>query len=234
MNNLILDPLQDGKSRIELIDYMGNDLSVVNDARASFDRISEELSEQDKKLIKYLINHKHYSTLRGTAFKFRVKCPLFTVRQWVKHIIASNHNDEQLGFNEKSLRYVSVQDDSDYYLPDTFRKQSENNKQATEGSLTALANSTATNIYDTQCRNSYEAYCKLLDLGVGREQARAVLVPAFYTNFVWTVSLQSLLNFIDLRKGKGAQQEIALYAEAIEKLISPIVPVVMEYWNEKN
>ena len=76
------DPLKDEKSRIELIDSMGNDLSVVNDARASFEKTSEELSEKDTKLINYLIKHKHTSPFRGVVFKFKVKAPLYICRQW--------------------------------------------------------------------------------------------------------------------------------------------------------
>lgn len=77
-----IDPLKDGKSRIELIDSMGNDLSIVNDARASFEKTSEQLNEKDIKLINYLIKHEHTSPFRGVAFKFKVKAPLYICRQW--------------------------------------------------------------------------------------------------------------------------------------------------------
>lgn len=76
------DPLKDNKSRIELIDSMGNDLSIVNDARASFDKASVNLSEKDIKLINYLIKHEHTSPFRGVVFKFKVKAPLYICRQW--------------------------------------------------------------------------------------------------------------------------------------------------------
>ncbi len=76
------DPLNDGKSRIELIDSMGTDLSIVNDARASFAKTSDELKEKDIKLINYLIKHEHTSPFRGVVFKFKVKAPLYICRQW--------------------------------------------------------------------------------------------------------------------------------------------------------
>jgi thymidylate synthase (FAD) len=76
------DPLKDNKSRIELIDSMGNDLSIVNDARASFDKASVNLSEKDIKLINYLVKHEHTSPFRGVVFKFKVKAPLYICRQW--------------------------------------------------------------------------------------------------------------------------------------------------------
>jgi thymidylate synthase (FAD) len=78
----IIDPLQDGKSKVELVDYMGSDKSVVNSARASFNKESNELSEGDKKLIHYLIEHQHYSPVRGVVFTFKFKAPLFVCRQW--------------------------------------------------------------------------------------------------------------------------------------------------------
>jgi thymidylate synthase (FAD) len=119
-------------------------------------------------------------------------------------------------------------------LPQTFRLQSKNNKQATEGSLSEEDNKKAIALYTQQCQASYEAYSQLLELGVGREQARGILVPSVYTSWVWTVSLQALLNFIDLRLGSGAQSEIGMYAQGIVDLIKPIVPVAMEAWSEIN
>ncbi|MEL6440735.1 MAG: FAD-dependent thymidylate synthase [Cyanobacteria bacterium J06621_8] len=226
------DPLNDGKSRIELIDSMGTDLSIVNDARASFEKSSADLDEKDIRLINYLIKHQHTSPFRGVVFKFKVKAPLYICRQWWKHVIASNHNEEQLGWNEKSFRYVAIDDSNEFYLPTTFRKQSKNNKQATSGSLEPELNQQAIAIYQQQCEMSYQAYCKLLELGVGREQARGVLIPSVYTSWVWTVSLQALLNFISLRLGAGAQSEIGAYAQAIVELIEPIVPVSMEAWSK--
>ncbi|HEY9767412.1 MAG TPA: FAD-dependent thymidylate synthase [Coleofasciculaceae cyanobacterium] len=226
-----IDPLNDGKSRIELIDSMGNDLSIVNDARASFEKSSVNLSDRDIKLINYLIKHQHTSPFRGVVFKFKVKAPLYICRQWWKHVVASNHNDEQLGWNEKSFRYVAIDDSNEFYIPQTFRQQSKNNKQATVGSLAEDFNHKAIAIYQEQCENSYQAYSKLLELGVGREQARGVLIPSVYTSWVWTVSLQALLNFIGLRLGAGAQSEIGSYAQAIIELIEPIVPVSMEAWS---
>lgn len=229
-----MDPLGDGKSRIELIDSMGNDLSVVNDARASFAKRSEVLAEKDIKLIKYLIQHKHTSPLRGVTFKFQVKAPLFLCRQWWKHVVASAHNEEQLGWNEKSFRYTEISDEDEFYIPKQFHHQSSNNKQAAGDPLNPALNNMAIDLYRTQCEESYQAYKLLLGLGVCREEARGVLVPAVYTNWVWTASLQSTLHFVGLRKGEGAQKGIQLYAAAIEELISPIVPHTIGAWKELN
>lgn len=228
------DPLNDGKSRIALLSHMGSDLDIVNDARASFDRISIDLDDKDIKLIRYLIQHHHTSPFRGVVFKFKVKAPLFVARQWWKHVIASSHNDEQVGWNEKSFRYVAIEDSEDFYVPATFRQQSKSNRQATFGEIPEDQNQQALNIYRAQCEASYKAYKDLLQLGVGREQARGVLVPSVYTAWVWTVSLQAVLHFIGLRKGEGAQQEIHFYADAIAQLIQPIVPQTIAAWEELN
>ncbi|MEO0407685.1 MAG: FAD-dependent thymidylate synthase [Cyanobacteria bacterium P01_A01_bin.135] len=228
----IKDPLNDGKSRIQLLSHMGSDLDVVNDARASFERVSSDLIEKDVKLLNYLAAHQHTSPFRGVVFKFKVKAPLFLARQWWKHTIASSHSDEQVGWNEKSLRYVAIDDSQDFYCPQTFRLQAKSNKQATEGALDPEANQRAIETYQTLCEQSYQAYQTLLDLGVGREQARGVLVPAVYTSWVWTVSLQALLHFLQLRLGKGAQSEITAYAQAIHDLVSPIVPHSIAAWEK--
>jgi thymidylate synthase (FAD) len=230
MTQTIFDPLGDGKSRIQLLSRMGGDLDVVNDARASFDRMSESLTDKDERLIAYLISHRHTSPFRGVVFKFKVKAPLFVCRQWWKHVIASNHNDEQLGWNEKSFRYVEIDRSQEFYIPKEFRLQSANNKQASGGELEPITNQQAIAIYRYQCRASYDAYYELLSLGVCREQARGVLVPSVYTSWVWTVSLHALLHFIGLRKGEGAQSEIVLYAMAIEKIVREIVPATYGAW----
>ncbi|GAB4532520.1 MAG: hypothetical protein Tsb0014_17050 [Pleurocapsa sp.] len=140
-----------------------------------------------------------------------------------------------MGWNEKSFRYVAIDDSNEFYIPQTFRKQSKSNKQATQGSIDENLNTLAKEIYEQQCQSSYQAYSKLLELGVGREQARGLLIPSVYTSWVWTVSLQALLHFIDLRRGADAQSEIGAYAQAIVELIKPIVPVAMSAWSaEKN
>lgn len=102
-----LDPLGDGKSSLCLLDSMGNSLSVVNDARQSFDAESAEWTERDGKLLRYLAKHHHTSPFRGVVFKWSVKAPLFIARQWWKHTVASTFVDDQLGWNEKKLSLLS-------------------------------------------------------------------------------------------------------------------------------
>jgi len=227
---MTLDPLGDDKSRIQLLEHLGGDLAIVNDARASFEKESTELGDKDRKLIHYLIAHEHTSPFRGTVFKFKVKAPLYICRQWWKHVVSSNSTEGQLGWNERSFRYVAVEDDADFYCPRQLRGQSSSNRQASDGYLPEDQNAWAIALYSKQCESSYETYQALLKMGVSREQARGVLVPSFYTTWVWTASLQAVLHFIDLRRGAGAQSEIGAYARAVQSLILPLVPVAIEAW----
>lgn len=228
-----MDPLADGKSYLRLIDSMGDSLSIVNDARQSFGARSEQWSDRDAKLLSYLVRNRHTSPFRGVVFKWQVKAPLFIARQWYKHTIASTYVDDQLGWNEQSFRYCPAQD-AEFYVPAQFASQATNNRQASGELLDSRGQALAAQIYTKTVEDSRQAYDALLVAGVSREQARGVLPPCMYTQFVWTCSLQALLNFINLRLGNGAQHEIALYAEALLKLAEPIAPEVFTAFKENN
>jgi thymidylate synthase (FAD) len=223
MTQLILDPLGDGISHLELVDSMGNSLSVVNDARQSFDAKSVEWTTKDGKLLNYLAHHQHTSPFRGVVFKWFVKAPLFIARQWYKHTIASTYVDDQLGWNEKSFRYCSAEEER-FYVPKEFRRQSESNRQASAGPMDKDDELVALLQYTDAIQACRQAYGAMLRLGVSKEQARGVLPTCHYTSFVWTCSLQALFHFISLRRGEGAQSEIALYANALLELGRPVAP----------
>lgn len=227
------DPLNDGKSRLALVDSMGNSLSVVNDARQSFAARSEEWTEKDEKLLRYLAREHHTSPFRGVVFKWFVRAPLFVARQWWKHTVASTYVDDQLGWNEKSFRYCSAED-AEFYMPVVFMRQSESNRQASDGPLTNSAQDRASIFYREAIGTSKAAYEELVAMGVSKEQARAVLPPAMYTSFVWTCSLQALFHFISLRKGAGAQGEIIAYADALFELGSSVAPEAFEAFASNN
>lgn len=219
--------LGDNIGYVELIDSMGSDLTIVNNARVSFANQKEELDTKDEKLIAYLIKHKHWSPFRGVVFQFRAKVPLFICRQWWKHHIASSYVDSQNQWNEISMRYVDASE-FEFYIPSEFRKQSTNNKQCSDGELDVTADLKAKSIYKHSCKDAIACYKELIEIGVGREQARGVLPTSIYTEFIWTCSLQALINFIKLRQGKGAQDEISLYADALLGLAKPIVPITIK------
>jgi thymidylate synthase (FAD) len=218
-----LSPLNDGISHLELIDSMGNSLSVVNDARQSFASRSTEWTDKDGKLLNYLAEHQHTSPFRGVVFKWFVKAPLFIARQWYKHTIASTYVDDQLGWNEKSFRYCSAENE-EFYVPSEFRRQAKSNRQASGEPLDKNEQGLALIQYAEALQACQQAYQSLIAMGVSREQARGILPTCHYTSFVWTCSLQALLHFISLRRGEGAQSEIALYANALLELGRPVAP----------
>jgi thymidylate synthase (FAD) len=228
-----LDPLGDERSLVMLIDSMGNSLSIVNDARQSFGARSEEFSEKDGKLLNYLAREHHTSPFRGVVFKWHVKAPLFIARQWWKHTVASTFVDDQLGWNEKSFRYCPA-DDVDFYVPMEFMKQSENNRQASDGLAAKREAAIAFNAYAEAIQAAREAYGTMIMAGISREQARGVLPACMYTSFTWTCSLQALLHFISLRIGHGAQGEIVAYAKALLELGRPVAPEAFAAFEANN
>ena len=231
-----LDPLGDSKSMVALIDSMGNSLSIVNDARQSFDNRKEQWEEKDSKLLNYLAKHHHTSPFRGVVFKWQVKAPLFIARQWYKHTVASTFVDDQLGWNEKSYRYCSAED-AEFYCPSVFYQQSEDNRQAAGKPLSEAETDYTDLARQYYCAALYaatEAYEGLLLAGVCKEQARAILPSALFTSFTWTCSLQSLLHFISLRMGHGAQGEIVAYAKALLELGRPVAPEAFAAFEANN
>ena len=163
----MIDPLQDGISRIELLSYMGGDLDVVNDAKASFNRVAEEVGDREERLINFLISPidepQHTSPLRGTVLKFRVKAPLFLCRQWWKYHIASCHSEEQDGWNEQSFRYVEIEK-PEFYIPTEFLSQAKNNKQASGQPLDEAGQAIARSLWIEACHDSFGYYRKLIGL----------------------------------------------------------------------
>jgi thymidylate synthase (FAD) len=228
-----IDPLGDGKSQVVLIDSMGDSLSIVNDARQSFDARSDQWSDRDAKLLSYLVRNRHTSPFRGVVFKWQVKAPLFIARQWYKHTIASTYVDDQLGWNEQSFRYCSAED-AKFYTPRQFANQSTSNRQASDGPLEGNDEALAQRLYAQSLQGCIQAYEGLLLAGVSKEQARAVLPSALYTQFVWTCSLQALFHFISLRIGHGAQGEIVAYAKALLELGRPVAPEAFDAFAENN
>jgi len=214
----VFDPLEDGKSHISLLGVLGSDKDIVEDARTSYAKArTEEYTASDAKLLRYLLEHDHTSPLRGSVMKFRVTAPLFVCRQWWKHTIASTHAEEQVGWNEQSFRYTEALDSRHYYVPESFRLQGHANKQGSGGNIEdPVLAEIAFSTYANQCDSSYEAYAQLIEMGVSRELARGVLAPAFYTTWIWTASLQSILNFVYLRRTNHAQLEIREYSGCVE------------------
>jgi thymidylate synthase (FAD) len=216
--------LDGGQGWIGLIDHMGTESTITNAARVSFGKMKETFDEKDNVLLKYLIENKHLTPLEHVKFTFSVHCPLFVRGQWHRHRAGWS-------YNEISRRYTEV--DMEYYIPEKFRVQSENNKQASVEDSVIEKNQEACEIYAKFTEALHLAYEKLLELGVCKEQARGILPQTMFTTFWATVDLRNLLHFIELRDDDHAQKEIREYAKAMKELIRPYVPHVVEYI-EKN
>lgn len=197
---------------VELVDHMGDAVSIVNAARVSFGKSHEgELREQDKKLINYLWDHKHTSPFRHVYFKFHIKAPIFVLRQWMKHQVGCS-------WNEISGRYVKFK--PSFYQPNLFRSVPPKSlKQGSGGPLNHSDQLKAQEIYIRSINESYEAYETLLELGVCREQARMLLPLSLFSECYWTASLHALIHFLNLRLAKDAQSEMRMYAEAVKEIL---------------
>jgi len=184
------------KGFIEVVDSLGNDLTVVNSARVSFGKRKSVWSAADRRLVKYLAKYKHYSPFRHLQVQFHIKAPEFVMRQWYKHVVgietSSSHSTKDHAWNEISGRYVPVED---FYTPDVWRKQSEDNKQASEGVLDELQQKRMTSTYNEYMRQVEMAYDRMIDAGMAKEQARIILPLNQYTEVYWTASFQSIMNF---------------------------------------
>lgn len=217
------------KGFIEVVDKMGTDLTVANSARVSFGKRKEKFDDNDRKLIKFLAKNKHWSPFRHLMVQFHVKAPEFVMRQWYKHVVGiettSSSSVKDHAWNEISGRYVPV---NDFYVPENWRKQSANNKQASEGSIEDQ--NKANEIFNSAMENFLNAYNTLLDLGVAKEQARMILPLNQYTEVYWTASFQAIMNFIDLRDEETAQWEIRQYAIAMKEIMLEIYPETTSIW----
>lgn len=223
----------DGIGNVELIDHMGDDLTIVNAARVSFGKQKNELDEKDKKLIEYLAANKHTSTFEHNVATFRFTVPLFVRGQHMRHRTWS--------YNEISRRYTDV--DIRFYEPEKFRRQHQSNRQASTDELFVPMLLTpiepgvpygymrtphpAINIIKEHHKKSLKLYNKLIEKGVCREQARGVLPQNMYTEYYGTTNLNNLLKFINLRSHEGAQWEIQQVATALLDMAEEMWPTAV-------
>ena len=221
------------KGYIEVVDVLGDDLTPVNAARVSFGGRSKTFEAKDRRLSKFLIKHKHFSPFRHQHVMMIIKAPEFVMRQWYKHVVGiettSDHPTKDHAWNEISGRYVEVEE---YYYPEVWRKQSQDNKQASEGELDYDEQETASSLYRTGINEIKRIYEELVYLGVAKEQARSILPLSQYTQVWWTASFQSIMNFIELRDEKTAQVEIQEYARVLKGIMLEVFPETTKIWSE--
>ena len=222
-----IDVLDEGYVR--LVDTLGNDLSVVNAARVSYDKESGDFEPRDAKLIQFLIREGHTSPLRHAALTFEVYAPLFVARQWWKYAVSSTHVDDQNGWNESSRRYIT--EEEQFYVPmDTeWRSKPENSKQGSGEPIEEFLGKDLTDKLIKTISLGTSLYHEAMDAGVAPELARLFL-PAYgmYVRWRWTTSLQGVMTFLDQRLEHDAQWEIQKYAQAVEKLSTKAFPEVFK------
>ena len=223
---------EDGIGAVEYVEHMGSDLSVVNSARVSFGKQKMTMDERDEKLIRYLMEHRHTSTLEHNVVTFRFCVPLFVRSQ--------HHRHRTWSYNEISRRYT--EENLRFYEPKTFRTQHKNNRQASNVDninpviIPDLSDSDfgikAAEAVAIHNKSSVGLYNMLMKRGVCREQARGVLPQNMYTEYYGTTNLNNLLKFIDLRTHAGAQWEIQKVAEACLEMASHLWPVTMSAYQD--
>ena len=213
------------KGYVRLVDTLGNDLSVVNAARVSYDKEATEFSPKDARLIDFLIREGHSSPFRHAALTFEVYAPLFVARQWWKYAVASSHVDDQNGWNESSRRYIT--ESEEFYVPSasSWRSKPENSKQGSGEPINASSGFYYTNKLNDTITESVRLYQEAMSDNIAPEIARLFL-PAYamYVRWRWTVSLQGVMTFLDQRLEHDAQVEIQDYALAVKDLAHQAFP----------
>ena len=163
------------KGFIEVIDHLGNDLTVANAARVSFGKRKEKYDKSDERLVRYLAKHKHFSPFRHLMVQFHIKAPEFVMRQWYKHVVGiettSSSSTKDHAWNEISGRYVPVEE---YYIPKNWRQQSEDNKQASEGQIIA----------QTEAADAYEATLQVILSVKSRLKLQQLKISYFIPKFL--------------------------------------------------
>jgi len=216
---------------IRVIDYMGDDSSIVQSARVSYGKGTKKVST-DEGLIKYLMRHRHSTPFEMCEIKYHVKLPIFIARQWIRHRTAN--------VNEYSARYSIL--DKEFYLPakDQLAAQSQSNRQGRGDVLQGKQAEEVLNILKDDATRTYDNYEKLLNerfdgtkidenkTGLARELARMNLTLNTYTQWYWKTDLLNLLNFLFLRADDHAQYEIRVYAEKMLDTVKRWVPITYQ------
>ncbi|KJW07781.1 thymidylate synthase, flavin-dependent [Orientia tsutsugamushi str. UT144] len=221
---------------IRVVDYMGDDFSVVQAARVSYGRGTKQLS-QDRGLIRYLMRHRHTTPFEMCDIKFHIKLPIFVARQWIRHRTAS--------INEYSARYSILA--KEFYLPrnEDIAPQSKSNKQGrSEEVISEQWSMRVLEILKSDAERCYQHYEEMLNedseghivnsenVGIARELARINLPLNYYTEWYWKVNLHNLLHFLSLRGSKHAQYEIRAYAKKMIDIVKLWVPYSFEAFED--
>lgn len=221
---------------IRVIDYMGDDSSIVQAARVSYGRGTKQVS-QDKGLINYLMRHRHTTPFEMCDIKFHIKLPIFVARQWIRHRTAS--------VNEYSARYSIL--GNEFYLParENIAAQSQTNRQGrSDNAVPDEVADRVLSVLKSDALNCYDHYVDMMNedengnmideskIGITRELARMNLTLNYYTEWYWKINLHNLFHFLALRADSHAQYEIRVYAEVMLDIVKKWVPFAYEAFEE--
>ncbi len=208
---------------VRLVDAMGDDLTVVNAAKVSFEKEAEHFGPREERLLEFLGQQGHTSPFRHAILSFEVYAPLMVARQWWKYVVGSDHTME--AWNESSRRYVTEEPTFHMIEAGGWRSAPENRKQGSGDPLPAELGQRLSADLAAHYARSIVLYEEAIAAGVAVEQAR-VFLPAYalYVRWRWTASLQSVGHFLDERLADDAQREIAAYAAAVRTLASARFP----------
>jgi thymidylate synthase (FAD) len=204
------------KGFVALDAALASDLAVVNGARVSFNQESDELTERDEGLIRFLIRERHGSPFEHGYFRFLVKAPIFVVREHHRH--RAGHS-----YNEWSGRYSKME--PEFYVPENVRTQVGKPGAYSFEPVDDETRAAAQREIREQGARAFQAYERLLEQGVAKEVARAVLPLSTYTKYYWSCNPRSLMHFCGLRNNESAQFEIQQFAAAAESFLERLMPV---------
>ena len=200
--------------KVELVDKMGTDLTVVNAARVSYSKTKTSFDVKDEKLIKFLAEHEHWSPFAHASMQFRIKAPIFVARQLVKHQVG-------LVWNEVSRRYVDFP--PEIYKPEAWRGRPVNSKQGSDG--TVELGQTIDHNLETTMESCLILYNTMIQKGVAPEQARMVLPQSMFTEWYWSGTLMAFARVCNLRCKPDVQEETREITDMIDSLTRDLFPI---------
>jgi thymidylate synthase (FAD) len=211
---------------VALVDVMGDDRTAPQTARTSFRNTKERTADEDKRLLSYLIEHRHTTPLEFMQLRFYVKMPIFVARQLVRHRMSS--------INEMSMRYVTAT--PEYYVPDVSRMnpRAENNKQGSNRSIVLDSADDLLDYWRKACDQCFLVYERMIEADVAPEIARGVLPVATYTEWYQQWDMHNFLHMLKLRLDAHAQWETRVFARAMYELARACFPDVIDLWTVAN
>ena len=200
---------------VSLEGFSGSDLDVVNAAKVSFAKQSDEYGDAEDRVLKFLMRERHGSPFEHNHLKFHVRAPIFVVREWVRHRIG-------FSYNEESGRYVELR--PDFYIPSSAREQQGKPGAYYFEDASPEQSELLQGVVEAQSQAAYDAYRQMIEAGIAKEQARIVLPLNTYSEFYFSCNARSLMSFLELRTSPQAMYEIRRYAEAMFDLWSEKMP----------